>query len=291
MIRLNPDRIPNQKIQQIIDAQNNQPDPELGGLSPNQVYRLINLLWEDSNFPIKFNKNIELSQLKDSSFFTNSKILLTTLLELKNKDTATAKRNLNRKVVETVFDRLVLDSEARADILRFNKVINEYDVMPLNVVRIVCEEVKLILCRKKKFLVSSRGRELLSNDKAGQLYYQLFNSYFKIFNTGYVDRLPALDCVQHTIGYSFYRLSRIADEFVDMEELFDEILLPTVKDEIRKKFPPVLKVKWFIQSRIVGPLAGFGLLECRYKAEGDREIGAVRKTELFDRFIRWEPQN
>jgi len=288
MIRINPDKIPNQRVQQIIDARNNQPDPEMGGLSPNQVYRLIHLPWEDSDFPIKFNKNIELSQLRDSAFFTNTTTLLTTLLELKEKDTATAKRNLNRKVVQAVFDRLVLDSETRADILRFNKVINEPDVMPLNVVRIVCEEAKLIQCRKKKFLVSSRRKELLHNEKAGQLYYQLFNSYFKKFNIGYVDRLPAFDCVQNTIGYSFYRLSRIADEFVDVEELFDEIFLPAVRGEIRKKFPPVLKVKWLIQSRIVGPLTDFGLVECRYKAEGDREIGAVRKTELFDRFIKWE---
>lgn len=288
MIRINPDRIPNQSIQQRIDARNNQPDPEMGGLSPNQVYRLINLPWEDSNFPIKFNKNIELSYLKNSVFFNNTTTLLTTLLELKNKDTATAKRNLNRKVVQAVFDRLVLDSETRADILRFNKVINELDVMPLHVVRIVCEEAKLIQCRKKKFLVSSRGKELLHNEKAGQLYYQLFNSYFKKFNIGYVDRSPAFDCVQSTIAYSFYRLSRIADEFVDMEELFYKIFLPAVRGEIRKKFPPILKVEWLIQSRIVGPLTDFGLLECRYKAEGYRGIGAVRKTGLFDRFMRWE---
>jgi len=288
MIRINPDITPDHTIQEIIDVRNKQPDPELGGLSPNQVYRLINFPWEESNYPITFNKNIELSQLKDSPFFTNSKILLTTLLELKNIDTATVKKNLNRKVVQAVFDSLVLDSETRADILRFNKVINEEDVLPLNVVRIVCEEAKLILCRKKKFLVSSRGKELLQNEKAGKLYYQLFSIYFRKFNIGYVDRLPALDCVQHTIAYSFYRLSRIADDFVDIEELFDEILLPTVKDEIREKLPPVLKVKWLVQSRIVRPLRGFGLLECRYKEKGSREIGAVRKTELFDRFMRWE---
>ena len=288
MIRINPDITPDQTIEEIIDARNKRPDPELGGLSPNQVYRLINLTWEDSNFPIKFNKTLKLSQLKDSVFFTNTKILLTTLLELKNINTATAKRNLNRKVVNTVFDSLVLDSETREDILRFNKVINEEDVLPLNVVRIVCEEAKLILCRKKKFLISSRGKELLHNDKAGQLYYQLFRIYFRKFNIGYVDRLPALDCVQNTIAYSFYRLSRIADDFVNMEKLFYKILLPAVRSEIRKKLPPVLKVEWLVQSRIVGPLRGFGLLECRYREERYRDIGAVRKTALFDRFMRWE---
>jgi hypothetical protein len=31
MIRINPDKIPNQSIQKIIDARNKQPDPEMGG--------------------------------------------------------------------------------------------------------------------------------------------------------------------------------------------------------------------------------------------------------------------
>jgi len=46
MIRLNPDRIAEQKIQQLMNARNNRPDPEMGGLSPNQVYRLFSLIQE-----------------------------------------------------------------------------------------------------------------------------------------------------------------------------------------------------------------------------------------------------
>lgn len=286
MIRINPDRIVNQKIQQVIDDRNNRPDPEMGNLSPNQVSKLIHLHWNDPDFPVKFNKQLKLSDLEDAVFFTNTTTFLKTLLELKNQDTATAKRNLNRKFVKAVFDRLILDAETKADILRFNKVINEADVMPLNVVRIVCEEAKLIQCRKKKFLLTTKGKELLSEERTGELYYLLFSSYFTKFNTGYVDRLPTLDCVQHTIGYSLCRLSQIADRFVYMEELFDEIFLPPVKDEIRKGYPAILKLEWLIQSRIVGPLRKFGLLECRYK--GDREIEAVRKTELFDKFMKVE---
>jgi len=179
MIRLNPDRIAEQKIQQLMNARNNRPDPEMGGLSPNQVYRLINLPWEHPDFPIKFNKQLKLFDIKDSVFFTNPRVFLQTLLEFENEDTATAKGNLNRKFVKAVFDRLVLKRETKADILRFNKVINEEDVMPLHVARIVCEEARLIQCRKRKFLLTSKGKELLPEEKAGKLFYELFNSYFR----------------------------------------------------------------------------------------------------------------
>lgn len=289
MIRINPDIVTKHQIEQIVDARNNRPDPELGNLSPHQVHKLIYLPWNDPNYPIKFNKQLSLSDLKDSVFFANATIFLNTLLELKNQDTATAKRNLNRKFVKAVFDKLVLDAETKADILRYNKVINEEDIMPLHVIRIVCEEGKLVQCRKKKFLLTTKGKEVLPEENTGQLFYELFHSYFREFNIAYVDRLPDFESIQRTIGYSFWRLSQIADDFRKIGELFEEILLLPVKKEIRKALPPLIQVEWLVESRIVSPLEKFGLLECRYKDfKGYRELEAVRKTELFDRFMRWE---
>ena len=289
MIQLNTDKLLKQQIQQTIEAYNNKSAPELGNLSPNQVYKLIYLPWNDPDYPIKFNQQLKISDVKHSTFLTNATTFLQTLLEMKDEDTATAKRNLNRKFVQKVFDRLVLDAETKADILRFNKVINEEDVMPLHIVRIVCEDTKLIQCRKKKFLVTSKGRELVSEEKAGELYYELFDSYFRKFNIAYVDRLPDLDSVQGTIGYSFYRLSQVADNFRKIGELFDEIFLSSVKKEIRKALPPLIEAEWLVESRIVSPLEKFGLLECRYKhSKVYRELEKVRKTELFDRFIRMD---
>jgi hypothetical protein len=71
MIQLNPDKLPKQQIQQTIDARNNRSDPELGNLSPNQVHKLINLPWNDPDFPIKFNQQLKMSDLKYSTFLTN----------------------------------------------------------------------------------------------------------------------------------------------------------------------------------------------------------------------------
>jgi hypothetical protein len=278
----------NEAAQQIMVNRNARPDPELGNLSPNQVSKLINLPWNDSKFPIKFNQQLKISDLKQSTFLTNATIFLQTLLELKDQDTATAKRNLNRKLVKAVFDKLLIDSDIKEDILKYNKVINEEDVFPLHVIRIVCEEAKLIQCRKKKFIVTTRGKKLLSEENMGELFYKLFITYFRKFNIAYVDRFPALDSVQQTLGYSLCRLSQITDRFVDMVVLFEEIFLPAVKKEIREVLPKVTFVEWFVESRIVRPLREFGLLECRYSKEENREIESLRKTGLFDKYMRVE---
>ena len=88
------------------------------------------------------------------------------------------------------------------------------------------------------------------------------------------------------MGYSLCRLSRIADKFIDMEKLFEEMLLPAVKKEIREVLKHFIGLEWLVYSRIVRPLRDFGLLKCRYEA--NREVEAVRKTALFDKFMRVE---
>jgi len=71
-----------------------------------------------------------------------------------------------------------------------------------------------------------------------------------------------------------------------MEQLFDKIFLPKVKEEILEE---VKFVDLLVEIRIIRPLEGFGLLEVIRKKEGYfSKVVKVRKSELFDRFVRWE---
>jgi hypothetical protein len=259
-------------------------------LPPRQVNRLIDLHWDDPDYPIKFNQQLKMSDLRHSTFLANATIFLQTLLELEDQYTATAKRNLNRKFVKAIFDKLIND-DIKKDILRFNKVIHEKDVLLLNVVRIVCQEARLIQCRKKKFIVTTKGKKLLSKENTGELFYRLFITYFRKFNIGYVDRLPDLDSVQHAIGYSLCRLSVVCHNYRTLEQLFHEIFLPKVRqeirDEIRKERVNIREIGRLMELRMIRPLVGFGLINCKLKKE--KYIGrvvAIRKSPLFDKFIK-----
>ena len=276
----------NEHLQGVMSNRNSSPDPDMGGLSPEQVSRLIYLKWDDIKFPLKFNKELKHSDVKDSSFFTNTTIFLKTLIEMEKEPTATVRGNLNRKIVKTLFDKIILDEGYKRFTLKYNKVINEDDVFPLHIVRIVCELAGLIHKRKNKILVVKKYEDLLSEDKAGELYHLLFYIYFTKFNVGYLDRLPELECIQQTIGYSIFRLGEIADSWVNIEELAEQILLPAVRQEFRATLSEHIFIEWVICSRIIEPLRDLGLLECSYKGKkGDSELKKVRKTKLFDRFM------
>ena len=152
----------NLRLQDVMKERNSDPDPEMGNLSPEQVSRLIYFPWEKETFPIKFNKELTHSELKDSIFLTNAITFLKTLIELKNENTATVKGNLNRKIVKIVFDKLIIDEDDREFTLKYNKVINEIDIFPLHIIRTVCESAGLIFQTKNRFLFLEDKQHLLS---------------------------------------------------------------------------------------------------------------------------------
>jgi len=297
MIRIATDRTPeeefnkklSERIQQFIDAQNNQPDPEMGGLSPNQVWSLLRLDWDREDCPMRLNKNLTIDDLRDSDFFHNVRTFLNILLEMKDVDTATATAgNLKRKVVKAVFDQMRLSEKVREEIRIFCKAGNEQDVKALHVMRVVCECAGLIRRRKKRFLVLKKHAPLLSDNRAGDLFYLLFLTYFRKFNLGYYDGLPELHSIQGTIACTFYRLQTTADDYVPMKGLAEKILLPAALKEVCS-LPPYSKSELVLSLRVIEPLESLGLIECSWE-EGIAlpQVASIRKTELFDKFIQFK---
>lgn len=278
----------NAELYTFYSKRNSAPDPEMGNLSPTQVSSLIYTDWDKENCPIKFNKNITPEDLKLSRFFNNTRIFLKTLIELSDEDTATVTGNLNRKSVKLLFDKLDIEADSRDDIIRYNKVVNEEDVFPLHIIKIVCDAAELIHKRSKRIIFKTNHHNLLADEKAGELYYLLFNAFFKKFNLGYLDRLPDLTGLQETISYSFYRLSTICNEYKKVEALYHLILLPKVIENIDMIDLPLLYKTIFIEARIIKPLEEFGLLECQRTEENYfSKIKTVKKTGLYDQFMKF----
>ena len=72
----------NNHLQGLMMERNAAPDPDMGGLSPEQVTLLIYSRWDREHFPLKFNAELEMSDLIRSSLFQNIRTLLNTLLEM-----------------------------------------------------------------------------------------------------------------------------------------------------------------------------------------------------------------
>jgi hypothetical protein len=63
-----------------------------------------------------------------------------------------------------------------------NKVINEQDVFPLHIIRIILDLSGLLLITKGVFSASNKGKQLLKEDQAGVLYHVLFKAHFQLMN-------------------------------------------------------------------------------------------------------------
>jgi hypothetical protein len=267
---------------------NNTPDHELGDLSPAQVHKLIYSKWDNDDCPIKFNKNLSLDDLNKSIFFRNTRLFLNTIISSGGAP-ATATGNLSRKFVTLMFEEMELGNKYRKRITTYNKVLNETDVFPLHLIKIICEQGDLIHLRSKKFHVRKLFLELLSDENAEELYYLLFRTFYEVFFLGYLDRFPEFDSLQGTINYTLYQLSVICNDFVPVKNMFEKIVLPAVQEEIRQEPVITREIGWLLQSRILEPLINFGLIEGKIKkSKHVEDIVKVRKSPLYDKFMSFE---
>ena len=81
-----PDGIPqgmldemNRRLAITMNARNAAPDPEMGGLSPNQVTRLIYTEWGEPGAAVQFNTDIPLADLEKAEFFRKTRAFLKAL--------------------------------------------------------------------------------------------------------------------------------------------------------------------------------------------------------------------
>lgn len=275
---------------------NQTPQRELGGLSPSQVRALIDDDWE-GNGPVRLNAALSLDDLAGSRTLANARAFLGLLVDRDGLG-ATTTGSLNRAAVAALLERIELPGTIFDELPPDRKVINEGDVRALHHLRVVLELAGLVRRRKGAFQATRKARELLEPGRAGELFTLLFRTHFRTFNLAYVDRAPEAPGFQRTIAFSMHRFARVGGEWARPEELVDRLVLPAVRDEL-----PVRTLRFgqdavawddlaiIIETRLLRPLAGFGLAESR-EVRVDGSVlphYAYRKSPLFDRFLQFEP--
>ena len=280
----------NAELDRLCQAYNHRPQAQFGGLSPYQITRLIYSDWDDPSSAIRVNEDLPFSELKDIDFLVDVRTFLQTMVDME-KVKATVGGNLNRKFVMEMLDKLRWPPGFVEDILGICKAINEPDLMMLNVLRIVAELARLVRRTKGYWHVTKKGRALLDESAAGRLYALLFKTHFQRFNIAYWDRVAECPEVQETIGFCLYAVGAHAADWQTPEALTPKLFLPMVQERIPEDVYSSDDDNWMVESRILGPLEGFGLIECQY-APGRRlyyqKRQQVRKTALFDAFLSFD---
>jgi hypothetical protein len=277
-------------IARLIEQQDRRPLPELGGLSLEQVYLLNRCGWWADPFPIRLEPNLSWEQVAHTPFLHDVRAFLQATDEFNGAPT-TAEGNLNRAFVAHMLELLALPPGRLEMIQRVCKVVNEPDVWALHTVRVVCEVGRLVRKYKKRFVVTSKARELLRENRAGVLYHYLFHTMFREFNLDYISDWAKAPGIQATLPYQLYRIGQLPlGQDHDIESLAPVVFVPALQQEIRTVFSHEDAPEWLLKVHLLRALESFGLVQMVQgpaKPPGIDLMNRMRRLPLFDAFIRF----
>ena len=271
-------------------AYNERPQADLGGLSPNQMRELLDADWSAPNSALMLDDTLSLDEVAQAPMFTDARFILDYVAShgpLKE----TAAHNLTRADVAAISPHLELVRQRLGDVdgvIPAPTFVNEGDVYWLLLLRHLLVFAGLLL-RRKGFRITARGRELVQDDHAGQLFALLFRTVFRKLDLQWMDSMdqPAL---QATAAYSLYRLSSCAAEWSSSEQLASRAWLETAMEPITPLEAQLgLDLRHYaFRNRILIVLVAFGLCEERLLPA----VGVLRPTEyritpLYRRFVRF----
>ncbi len=268
--------------------------PEPG--TPQAVDAFIRTLlaaeWEGLDGPMRFSPSLALSDLADAPFFKNTRLLLAALAAEQGTP-ATATGNLTRAFVGRLLDRLALSQPSRESIRRVCKVVNELDLWPLHLARVVAECAGLVVRRNKRFQLTRAGKELLPDDQAGVLYRRVFLAYFRKFDLHYDFNLRDVPLIQHSMAVILWRLDTVARDRVPVRGLARQVLLRQVFAQLHAAmFPGGCDTEeWILAGYVLNPLLDLGLIDRMPRSEWPAvtERDTIRLSALWRKFIRFEP--
>ena len=286
-------------LQKAMGDYNNCPQEEMGGLSPAQVRNLMDCDWEDKYGPLRLNRSLPLADLDSVPILHNTRLLLS-MCEARGGVKATGSGYLGTVFVRDLVAKMIWPPHYDVDefIDLDNKRIRETDIHELMLLRTVLEFAGLLKRNKSKFVVSEKGKSLLTEEQAGELFATLFVTFFRVLDLDGLD--PICDkepSIQQTLAYSFHSLTKLPVDgrWLKLKDVIPAILLPSVKSALTGKENhqdwgeedldlALDRVQW----RVIDPLYRyFGLLEWQEKdgVEDLLERLEVRPTPLLARFL------
>jgi len=263
---------------------NQRPQDDMGGLSPEQVYKLIHADWDAPDAFIPNSSTLPLEELKKAPFLHDMKVFLQEFIDKGGSIKATSAGNLNRQFVQKMMEVFSSPSEIISWVFRYKKTLNEDDAFHVHLVRILASCAGLIRKQKTVFKITKKGEKYTQDQKAAELYVLLFKTYFRKFNLAYLDGMPQNQPLQETIAFSFYTIKKQLREWKSAKDIAEQVTLPIVQESVFELRDLDIQVK----IRILESLVRFGLLENRELPKEEKWHARnyeYRKTSLYDTFF------
>jgi hypothetical protein len=269
--------------------------PPASGPFLDRINRFLKSLydadWGDPNGPIRLAEDLTLADVAGAEVFHNTRVFLQAL-EKDGRTPATATGNLTREFVRRASGDLRRSELLQRTTDQYCQVVNEHDVWPLHMARVLAELGALVVKRKREFVLTKKGRALLPDDHAGALFRQVFLTYFRKLDLRYVAHLRDVPEIQSTMAITLWRLAETAGDWRPVKGIAREILPPRVRERMLDAMVSEYDTEeCIVSSYVLNPLHTLGLLEREKESDwpGIGEKDRVRISPLFRRFIAFAP--
>ncbi len=277
----------NRRLQQGTAAYNEQPQPDLGGLSPVQVQRLLDAKWNTPGGAVQLRNDLSLDDVAHVDLLANARTLLSLAVEHGGFGLTQA-GNLKLDMVAELLSRMQLDPEYLSIVHRPGTRLKEQDLWPLHKLRVVCKLAGLLKRRGQRLEATHAARRLIKPERAGELHVLLFQTWFRKFNIGYGTRghWPEL---QHQVAYTLYRLQSVAPAWRSAEDLLDDVVLPYALERAPRYGEMATSLaRVDLQVLVLDTLVDFGLLIRRNVDSAGQRHREYMTTVLMVQFLRFE---
>jgi hypothetical protein len=234
---------------------------------------------------IQVHDDVTEADLASCIFVRNTTVLLQYAVENGGLG-LTATGNLTRAVVAQMIPQMEWPAFSKADMYRYNRVINEPDFAPLHIVRVNAVAARLLRAHRRKLIATKSGRGMLLRQRGAPLLAQLLIAVFWGRNRCDNGRNLVGGWPLQDIGVVLWSLCVGATNWQSPEVLARLCTIP---------INGVLEADWdvgstAIEAHVLRPLLWFGLVEHRQEDIPGSRFGSrhfYRKTQLFDKVIRF----
>ncbi len=249
--------------------------------------------WDRSDGAIRLSRDLRPEDVRETTYVRRALALLGALAESGPAKATARRRNLPRSLVATLIPRLGIPDDELAFVREYHKAPNEEDIRPLHEARLMCQDAGMIRLRKGVWDLTRRGQTMLAPEAPlGDLYRRLFLARFRKLNMAYFDGHHELPRIQQSLAAILWRLEMMARDWISMEILPRQILLPAVVESVPpSRWGDKDPVRSAVEFRVLKPLARFGLLDIRmepYLSSLER-VAEVRVSPLFGKFLSFLP--
>jgi hypothetical protein len=171
-----------------------------------------------SNRAIHLEPNLTNAEISGSAVTANALSLLRQAADTGGLKLTTT-GNLCRAVVDEMFGSIQAPNYDEDELLRFQKVINEPDFLPLHFVRVLVQTAKLVRTHRGKLIPTPLGRRMLAAEQHGPLQVVLFHVAFWHLNLAYFDRYSLDSWPLTQVGVILWSLSASAHDWLPRETL------------------------------------------------------------------------